>query len=479
VVNNCSNPLHSVPHRPRTKIKSSFSDLSITPRRGLGQNFLTDPQLARAIVNNLDLAPGRHVVEIGPGMGALTRWLAESPVDLTLLELDPTLATDLRHRYRDRPRTQVIEVDAARFDYGTLVPGGPFQIIGNLPYSASTAIIAAWLDPALPITRAVAMVQKEVGERLLAPHDCADYGALSVRVQRRFAVALDRMVPPTVFRPVPKVESSVLRFTPRPIENRIPCRTRTLEKLLRTGFAQRRKQLGKRLATLGVDWSAAAAHLGQSTTARAEDLTVAQWLRFARWVDQQPDALLSTGEECFDVVDTEDQVTGTASRDEVHARGLRHRAVHILLTNTRGELLLQLRSPWKDRHPSTWDSSAAGHVGSGETYAACAEREVREELGVTMPLTEIAAIPAAPDTGMEFIRLYHGNHNGPFPFDPDEMDAVRFFSPAIIQSWIERRPHDFAPGFIRCFRAAAALWQELPAPTPHSPETHPRISPVD
>jgi 16S rRNA (adenine1518-N6/adenine1519-N6)-dimethyltransferase len=153
------------------------------------------------------------------------------------------------------------------------------------------------------------------------------------------------------------------------------------------------------------------------------------------------------------VVDEMDRVIGAAPRREVHGNNLRHRAVHIFIFNRKGELLLQKRSCWKDRHPNLWDSSAAGHVEAGEEYDATAVRELREELGVTANLSRVAYLNASERTGEEFIWLYRGEGSGPFAPARTEIDALQFFSPEAVSQWIEERPDDFAPGFIECWHA--------------------------
>src|SRR5438045_7815430 len=124
--------------------------------------------------------------------------------------------------------------------------------------------------------------------------------------------------------------------------------------------------------------------------------------------------------EWFDVVDENDQVIGREQRKLVHANGLRHRAVHILLFNAEGEVFLQKRSPWKDMHPNTWDSSCSGHVDSGEDYDVSAHRELGEELGLsTAPaLKRLFKIEARPETGQEFVWVYRGECEGPFRLQP-------------------------------------------------------------
>jgi 16S rRNA (adenine1518-N6/adenine1519-N6)-dimethyltransferase len=131
---------------------------------------------------------------------------------------------------------------------------------------------------------------------------------------------------------------------------------------------------------------------------------------------------------------------------------LRHRAVHLFIFNRSGELLLQKRSRWKDRHPGLWDSSAAGHVSANEDYDAAASRELQEELGVAANLARVAKLPASERTGQEFIWLYRGEHEGPFTAPRAEIEATQFFPCEVIARWINERPGDFAPGFIECWR---------------------------
>ncbi|MFZ4768500.1 MAG: NUDIX hydrolase, partial [Roseimicrobium sp.] len=161
--------------------------------------------------------------------------------------------------------------------------------------------------------------------------------------------------------------------------------------------------------------------------------------------------------ELFDVVDESNSVIGQATRGEVHATGLRHRAVHIFVFNKHGELWLQQRSHLNDVHPLSWDSSAAGHLDAGEDYATAAHRELREELGIEAETECIAKIPACEQTGQEFVELHRALHNGPMRYAPDEIAGGLFFRIEHIEEWLLARPEDFATGFIECFRA----WQAL------------------
>ena len=161
-------------------------------------------------------------------------------------------------------------------------------------------------------------------------------------------------------------------------------------------------------------------------------------------------------EEIFDVVDANDQVIGQKKRSEVHRLGLRHRAIHLLVFNAKGELFLQKRSIKKDCFPGTWDSSVSGHVDAGETYDACALREPREEIGLKLAATpqRVFKIDACEETGQEFVWLYRCENEGPFRLDPDELSDGGWFAPEKITDWIAATPEDFAPAFV-------LIWQLL------------------
>jgi len=163
-------------------------------------------------------------------------------------------------------------------------------------------------------------------------------------------------------------------------------------------------------------------------------------------------------EEWFDVVDAADVIVSRATRQEVHARGLRHRAVHVLIFNRAGELFLQKRSRNKDTAPGAWDSSASGHVAAGEAYDACAVRELREELGWQVPVGPVRwfFLPACADTGQEFVWVYRLEAEGPFILHPDEIERGAWWSPAEITRRVRTRPGIFASSF-------RLIWRELAA----------------
>ena len=159
-------------------------------------------------------------------------------------------------------------------------------------------------------------------------------------------------------------------------------------------------------------------------------------------------------DELFDVVDEEDRVIGVARRGEVHARKLRHRAVHILVQSPEGDIFLQKRSMQKDSQPGKWDSSASGHLDSGESYEVAAVRELGEELGIfNVGVEEIGSLPAGEVTGMEFVRIYRASHEGPFVLHPEEIEDGRWASVPELLEWIESRPQEFAPCFIAVWKA--------------------------
>ena len=161
-------------------------------------------------------------------------------------------------------------------------------------------------------------------------------------------------------------------------------------------------------------------------------------------------------EEIFDVVNEHDEVIGCRTRSEVHRLGLMHRAVHVLLFNSEGQIFLQLRSMKKDRQPGVWDSSASGHVDSGEAYDVCAVREVREELGFTLetPLEKLYKLPASAETDQEHVWVYQGRAEGPFTLPPDEIERGGWFAPKEVTRWIAERPQDFASALL-------AIWERL------------------
>lgn len=173
-------------------------------------------------------------------------------------------------------------------------------------------------------------------------------------------------------------------------------------------------------------------------------------------------------DEIFDVVDDRDRVIGRQSRREVHRLGLKHRAVHVLVFNSRGELFLQKRSFKKDTFPGAWDSSASGHLDSGETYDACAVREVREEIGLFLDRTpkRLFKIEACAQTGLEFVWVYRCESAGPFRLNLEELECGAFFKPDHINRWMAERPRDFADSFRLVWKYVLNPPEPKPKPAP-------------
>ena len=154
-------------------------------------------------------------------------------------------------------------------------------------------------------------------------------------------------------------------------------------------------------------------------------------------------------EDIFDVVNERDEVIDRLPRKEVHARSLFHRAVHVWIFNSRGQLLIQKRSPAKDLHPNVWDCSTSGHVDSGESYATAVDREIGEEIGlVPAPeLKELGKTQPVAVTGHEFIVVYRGESEGPFQPCPKEISEVKWVDTEMLTLWMEKEPGDFSPAF--------------------------------
>jgi isopentenyldiphosphate isomerase len=159
-------------------------------------------------------------------------------------------------------------------------------------------------------------------------------------------------------------------------------------------------------------------------------------------------------EEIFDIVNERDEVIGRLPRSQVHREGRRHRAIHVLVFNARGGIFLQKRSMTKDTFPGAWDSSASGHVDSGEDYDACAARELREELGLVIgaPPARLFKIAACGMTSQEFVWVYRLNSEGPFVLQAEEIERGEWFAPARVSELTRRHPGDFASGFVLIWR---------------------------
>jgi 16S rRNA (adenine1518-N6/adenine1519-N6)-dimethyltransferase len=260
----------------------------VRPKKSLGQNFLVDGNLQRKIVAALAAGPGDHVLEIGPGRGALTRHLVGQVGHLTLVELDDALAAALERAYGERADVDVVHDDVLRVPLADRVADvGGLLVVGNIPYNITTPILFHLLERPRP-RRIVLMVQAEVARRMVASAGDADYGALSVGVAAVASANILFTVPRTAFRPVPGVDSAMVAIVPhRPPRLSVADEAR-LRVLTRAAFQWRRKQMQKilrdhpatGLSRAQVD--ALGAELGLDLTRRPETLDPEILLRLAR-----------------------------------------------------------------------------------------------------------------------------------------------------------------------------------------------------
>ena len=247
------------------------------PRKRFGQHFLTDTGVLSAIVRAIDPRPGEALVEIGPGMGAMTDPVVERCERLTVVELD----RDLAARLRRRPELNVVESDVLQVDFralaaGLCTPAAPrLRVIGNLPYNISSPILFHLLGAVDVIEDQHFMLQKEVARRMAAAPGGKDYGRLSVMLQWRYRIHSVLDVPPEAFDPPPKVDSAIVRMRPLPSSSTQP---KLLGELVTVAFSQRRKLLRH---TLG-HWLAERGFGGDfDLQRRAEEVPVAQYVALA------------------------------------------------------------------------------------------------------------------------------------------------------------------------------------------------------
>jgi 16S rRNA (adenine1518-N6/adenine1519-N6)-dimethyltransferase len=246
-------------------------------RKRFGQNFLNAPGIVAAIVAAIAPQRGDTVVEIGPGLAALTRPLLATVDRLHVVEIDRDLIARLKHEFSPE-RLVIHEGDALEFDFGQL--GRDLKIVGNLPYNISTPLLFHLARFASRVRDMHFMLQKEVVERMVAAPGTSEFGRLSVMLQYRFEMELLFLVPPEAFTPAPKVESAVVRMLPRPVLALSPEDEENFARVVATAFSQRRKMLRNTLRDLfsAEDFAA----LGIAPTARAEELAVADFVRAAQ-----------------------------------------------------------------------------------------------------------------------------------------------------------------------------------------------------
>lgn len=268
-----------------TEVSALLSTHHIRPSRALGQNFVVDPNTVRRVARLAGVGPGDRVVEIGPGLGALTLAIAETGAAVKAVEVDRHLLAALAEVLAVSPYSgsvDVIHADAMKLDWAELLGPDPgWVLVANLPYNIATPLIADLLDDVESLQRMLVMVQREVGERLAAGVGSPAYGAVSVKVSYWAHAKVVATVPASVFRPRPNVESVLVDIRRRPAPAVDPALAGRDEvfALVRAGFATRRKMLRNSLASLVEPAAFSAA--GVDPAARAETLTVADWGRLA------------------------------------------------------------------------------------------------------------------------------------------------------------------------------------------------------
>ena len=244
-------------------------------RKRFGQHFLSDGGIIDAIVRAIDPQPGQPMLEIGPGLAALTQPLVERLGHLTVVELD----RDLAQRLRAHPQLTVIESDVLKVDFSQLPrPAAQprWRVVGNLPYNISTPILFHLLEHVDAIADQHFMLQKEVIDRMVAAPCTAAYGRLSVMLQWRYAMEDVLFVPPGSFDPPPRVDSAVVRMVPHAVP--APIDVKLLEELVQVAFSQRRKLIRH---TLGRWLEARGASLTFDVQRRAEEIPVQEYIALA------------------------------------------------------------------------------------------------------------------------------------------------------------------------------------------------------
>lgn len=248
------------------------------PRKRFGQNFLTDQLVLHDIIQAIAPQPDDVMVEIGPGLGAMTSLLLQSLKELHVVELDRDLVARLKKRF-DADRLVIHEGDALKFDFASITapPGKKLRVVGNLPYNISSPLLFHLAELTPQVHDQHFMLQKEVVERMVAEPGSKTYGRLSVMLQWRYHMEMLLVVPPTAFDPPPKVESAIVRMIP--LSQPLPCNATTLEQVVQKAFSQRRKVIRNCLAGLFTENDLL--DVGIDPQARPETIAVEQYVALA------------------------------------------------------------------------------------------------------------------------------------------------------------------------------------------------------
>ena len=253
----------------------------VKAKKFLGQHFLNDESVAQRIADTLQLKDYKNVLEIGPGMGVLTKYLLKKDITTYVIEIDTESVEYLQANYLNLgPR--IIEKDFLKFDLTTIFKDEPFAVIGNFPYNISTQIVFKTLEMRHQIPEFSGMFQKEVAQRICSKEGSKVYGILSVLVQAFYEAEYLFTVSPNVFNPPPKVESGVLRLT-RKQDYALPCDEKLFFKTVKTAFQQRRKTLRNSLKTFNLSDNLKANSIFDK---RPEQLNVQEFIELTQLIEK-------------------------------------------------------------------------------------------------------------------------------------------------------------------------------------------------
>ena len=254
--------------------------MSVRAKKHLGQHFLTDESVAQRIADSLSLQGYEHVLEIGPGMGVLTKYLLQKDTTTHVIEIDTESVDYLKAHYLNlAPR--IIEEDFLKYDLNSVFKGEPFAIIGNFPYNISSQIVFKALELRDQVPEFAGMFQKEVAQRICSKEGSKVYGILSVLTQAFYEAEYLFTVPPGKFNPPPKVDSGVLKLTRKP-HYKLPCDEKLFFKTVKTAFQQRRKTIRNSLKTFNLSDNLKASSIFGK---RPEQLSVSEFIELTRSIE--------------------------------------------------------------------------------------------------------------------------------------------------------------------------------------------------
>ncbi len=263
-------------------IKALLDSLEHRPNKGLGQNYLIDSNILGIIVAAAEISPNDQLLEVGPGLGALTQALLTTGAKLIAVEKDQTMVAHLREHFQT---LELLEADVLDVKLNELFAGGINKIVANLPYSAGSRFIVNALEAKPLPEKMVFMVQREVADRLTAQPGGKTFGPLAIWSQLNYDVKNIKNVSPTCFMPAPKVWSAVVRFEKRPAPLAEVRNYERFKKLIKLCFTQRRKQIGSNLRKNAPEFFQCLEKCGIDPAARPEQISIEKWVALANAAD--------------------------------------------------------------------------------------------------------------------------------------------------------------------------------------------------